>query len=159
MAEAETHQVGADELGSGQATATLLAELPGPHHELGGDFFRVGMAVSPWSFGPRTKGFPFGEDMPDGDQEFTSNGDDGLLLADAGGQLVKLSLPILGGADGGPGGFDHDPAQVTAALLGDAPTAFGLARVVDARPQAGIADELLVAGEARDGADGAQSLP
>jgi len=92
VAEAETHQVGADELGSGQATATLLAELPGPHHELGGDFFRVGpsaslrtgMAVSPWSFGPvlvvqdkcpRTKGFPFGEDMPDGDQEFTSNGD------------------------------------------------------------------------------------
>lgn len=65
MAEAETHQVGADELGSGQATATLLAELPGPHHELGGDFFRVGVAVS----------FPFGEDMPDGDQEFTSNGD------------------------------------------------------------------------------------
>jgi len=147
VTDAEAHQVIADELGGGEAAAEVVIEQPGPGHELGGDFARVGVAV----------GFPLGEEVPEGDEEFAGDGDDGLLLADAEGELVKNTLPIDRIADGGPGGFDESGAEVAAALFGDAAAFESFAGVMDSAAEAGIADELFVLGEAVDDADGAEN--
>jgi len=42
-----------------------------------------------------------------------------------------------------PGRLTHYPAQITAPLLGDAPTAIGFPGLVDTCPQASIAHEML----------------
>ena len=147
VTEAEAHQVVADELGGGEASAQVVIELPGPGHELGGDFARVGVAV----------GLFLGQDVPDGDEEFAGDGDDGLLPADAESELVKNTFPIDRIADGGPGGFDESGAEVTSALFGDTAAFVGLAGIMDSASEAGVADDFLVLGEAIDSADGAEN--
>ena len=120
FAHLEAHEAGADELGSGQAPASLFSELPGPHHKLEGDHVLVGVTV----------GDGFGEDVPDDDEELTSNGDDGLVVGFVPGEPLELGFPVRVSVDGDPGGLDEDPAQVFAPLLGDTAGAMGHAGVV-----------------------------
>ena len=147
VTQAETHQVVADELGGGQAAAQFVIEFPGPVHELGRDFARVGVVI----------GLSFGQDVPDGDEEFASDGDDSLLLADAGSEFVKNSLPIDRIADGGPGGFDESGTEVATTLLGNAAALVGFAGIMDSATESGISNDFLVLGEAIDSADGAEN--
>ena len=97
-----------------------------------------------------------GEHMPDGHQQLAGDGDDGLVAAQAGFQAGQLGLPVGMGVGGGLGGFDHGGAQVAAAGLGDRAGAGGLAGVVDAGAQPGVADQVLGVREAGDVADGGQ---
>ena len=94
--------------------------------------------------------------MPDGDEQLAGNGDNGLVASQARLEASELGLPVGMGVDGGPGGLDHNSAQVAPAFFSNATGAMGLATVVDAGAQTGIADQLLVALETGDVADGGQ---
>jgi hypothetical protein len=94
-----------------------------------------------------------GEHVPDRFGESAGEVDLGdlgaALFADAGfGALVAVALD-RGGAGVG-GSFDERPAQVAASLLGERASAVGLAGLVDARTEAGIAGELDYANEVED---------
>ena len=48
-----------------------------------------------------------GQHVPHDPKELTGDSDNGLLLADANGQVVEFSLPVRVAPHGSPGGFDH----------------------------------------------------
>lgn len=85
-----------------------------------------------------TVGSAFAQDVPDGDEESASDGDNsdalGLVATEAG----ELLFPVRMGVDGAPGGFDQHAAEVAAALLADVAVAVRLAAVADAGAQPGI---------------------
>ena len=62
--------------------------------------------------------------------------------------LVAVAVGGVGAGVGG--GFDERPSQVAASLLGERASAVGLAGLVDARTEAGIAGELDYANEVED---------
>ena len=136
----------ADEL-AGSETATLLrGELPGPTHQLSGDHDGVGVV----------SGSAFGQDMPNGDEQLASNGDDSDALGLTACQTLKFSFPMGMGVDSRPGTLDEHAAQVTAALLSDVPIAMHLTGSVDPRAEARVAHQFLGGGETRDVANGTQ---
>ena len=98
----------------------------------------------------------FGQDVPDDDQEFASDGDDGFVPTDAHSKLIKLFAPLRIVADGSPSGFDESVTEFLATLFGDAPGAIGLTGSVNASAKSSIANEFLGRGEAVDVADGAE---
>jgi hypothetical protein len=51
--------------------------------------------------------------MPHCHQQFASDGDNGLLFADAPGQALTLGLPMGMMLHRDPGGFDHHAPQIT----------------------------------------------
>src|SRR5438128_5607545 len=65
------------------------------------------------------------EHMPDRHQQLASNSHNCLLFANAPTQALKLGFPVGVMFDRNPGRLNHYPAQITAPLLGDAPTAIG----------------------------------
>ena len=66
-------------------------------------------------------GFLLAQDMPDDDEQFSRNGHNRFLSANARGQALKLGFPVRMMLDGHPGRLNHDPTQITTPLLGDAP--------------------------------------
>lgn len=103
-------QLGPDELAGGQPTALFVGQLPQPAHQLEGDHLRVSLLIDD----------ALGQDVPDHDEEFPGDGGNGLARFHAAGQTLKLAFPVSAFLDGDPSGFDHDPAEVAPALLGDA---------------------------------------
>ena len=79
------HEVIADELAGCHPAALLWGELPRPEHELEGHRLRLGMSVSG----------ALGEDVPDGDEESASDGDDGDLGGFVPGETMGVSYPPL----------------------------------------------------------------
>ncbi len=69
--------------------------------ELAGDALRLGMFV----------GEAFREYVPDGDEQFASDGDDGFVATEAGFQAGKFSLPVRVSAHRCLGSFDQGKAQ------------------------------------------------
>lgn len=136
----------ADELAGSETAALLGGELPGPAHQLSGDHDGIGVVISG----------AFGQDMPDGDEQLASNGDDSDALGLTACQTLKFSFPMGMGVDSRPGTLDEHAAQVTAALLSDVPIAVGLTGSVDPRAEARVAHQFLGGGEAEDGANRSQ---
>jgi hypothetical protein len=66
-------------------------------------------------FSPAVSDFG-GQDVPDDDQQFAGDGDDGLLLTNSVSQALELLVPVLVVTHSGPGGLDQDPAQFAPAL-------------------------------------------
>ena len=88
------------ELPGGQPAALLISQFPRSARQLGGDHFRVGVLI----------GDLFGQHMPDGDQQFTRNGDHGRVGQHPAGEALELSLPMRMVAPRTPGGFDQRPS-------------------------------------------------
>ena len=85
----------------------------------------------------------FAEHMPDRNQQFSRNHDDGLIgFAHAAQVIFVLLLPIRGHPYGTPCRFHHDPAQLLATLFGDAFLYVRLAAIVDARTQPRVSDQM-----------------
>ncbi len=76
--------------------------------------------------------FLLAEYMPDGHEQFPRNGHNRLLFANACGQTLKLGFPVGVMFDRHPGCLNQHSTQITAPLLGDAPPAIGLPRLVNA---------------------------
>ena len=73
--------------------AKLSTKLPGIEQEFVGDLIFGGVKI----------GLTMGEDVPDRDQDFACDGDDGLLDADAGFETLEFGFPVRVELDGGPG--------------------------------------------------------
>ena len=116
------------------------SRMTNPVQQFAGDSLDLCMAIC----------FLLAEDMPDNYKQFPRNGDNRFLFANACGQALKLGFPMGVMLDGNPGRLNHDPAQITAPLLGDAPPAIGFPRLVDTGSQAGIAHEMLGRGKPGD---------
>jgi hypothetical protein len=80
-------------------------------------------------------------------------GDLGAALAAEPALGALVALGVGGVAQGVHGGFEHRPAQVLGALLGQRAAAIALTGLVHARAQAGVATQLLRRRKARDVAD------
>jgi hypothetical protein len=94
-----------------------------------------------------------GEHVPDRLGELAGEvdlGDPGAALLAEPGLRSLVTLAIEGMGAGVDGGLDERPAQVLGALLGERAAAVGLARLVDARTEPGVAGEL---GRGREAAD------
>ena len=52
-----------------------------------------------------------GEDVPNRDEDFASDSDDSLLVADAGFEAIEFGFPVGVELDGGPGNFDGSGAE------------------------------------------------
>ena len=141
--ELKLHQAVTHELAGREPTALEIVELPGPGHEFESNHIGVRLAIC----------HPFGHDVPDDHQQFASDGDNGLTGLHAAGQLLELLFPMGMRTDGNPGRFDQGPTQFSPSLFGDVAGMMGLAAVVDATAQAGIADQFLGMREAGDIAD------
>ena len=155
VAEIEFEQVVADEL-AGRERSLRLTDLPGPEHEFAGDLIGVGTAI----------GFGGGEDVPDDDEQFTGDSDDGLFFADTVRETLKGFFPIGIEANGGPGGLNQNGAEIAASLFGDASTPVGLAGGINSCAKAGVSDQFFggrkasdVANSAQDGHGGEQANP
>src|SRR6266699_2616654 len=96
------------------------------------------------------------EDMPHGDQQFASDGDNRLLFADPLAQALKLSFPMRMMFHRHPGGFHYHAPQIASALFGNMSALMGFTRVMHACSKPSIADQLLGRRKARDIADGGQ---
>src|SRR6266699_5552538 len=86
-------------------------------------------------------GFLLGQDMPNRDQQFASNGDNRLLFPDPLGQALKLGFPMGMMLHCDPGGFDHHAPQITSALFGNMATLMGFPGVMHARSKPSVADK------------------
>jgi hypothetical protein len=144
-ADVDLVEKGADELGDGQIVrAAGFAETVGISKEEASDLVRIGEAV----------GGMVGEDVPDGDEELAGDGDDGLVVADAGLETLEGGFPVRVMEDGDASSGDDGGADIAATFLGDTTGAMGLTRVVDTDTKAGIADEFFGRGETGDVVDG-----
>src|SRR6266508_2235080 len=123
----------------GQATLEAGSEGASPEGPSGGQT-KSGASRS------GSEGLVVGEDMPDRFGELSGDVD----LGDLGAAL--FAQPLLGApvalvvgrmAQGVHGGFEHRPAQVLRALLGQRAAAIALTGLVHARAQAGVATQLL----------------
>ena len=97
------------------------------------------------------------EHVPDRGRQLAGELDPGdlaapLLAEPARGALVAARVARMAGGMGGR--LDQRPAQVLRASLGQRSAAIGRTRLVDARAEAGVGDEPVGAGEARDVASG-----
>lgn len=79
-------------------------------------------------------GHTVGEDVPDRNQQSSSDSDDGLIGMFDFRKAFVLGSPIGVTADCAPGDFDHDPAEFFAAFLCDGFILVFLATVVNASP-------------------------
>src|SRR6266480_179508 len=104
----------------------------------------------------RSKGFVGRQHVPDRLGQTAADLDRSQLrppLAAVAGEETLVDGPVTGMAVGGMGRFDERPAQVAGAVLAQAPAPVALARLLDLRAQARVADQLARAREAADLAD------
>ena len=94
-----------------------------PVHQLAGDRLCLSVAI----------GLLLSEDMPNGDQQFASNGNNRLLFTDAPAQALKLGFPMRMMLHRDPGSFYHYATQITPALFGDMSPLMGFTRVMHTR--------------------------
>src|SRR6266545_1598844 len=104
----------------------------------------------------RSKGLVAGQHVPDRLGEPAADLDRcqlrAALVAVAGAEALA-DWPVAGVTGGAVRGLDECPAQVIGPVLAQGSTAVTLARLLDSRTEAGVADELARAREARDVAD------
>src|SRR5690348_14951749 len=108
-----------------QAIAMLTrhdAMIANPVHQFARDGLYLSIGV----------GLLFGQDVPDHDQQFASDGDNRLLFAHAPGQVLKLSFPMGMMLHRNPGGLDHHAPHIAPALFGNMSASMGFSRVMDA---------------------------
>ena len=110
----------------------------GPGHETACN--RIGVRV------PVTG--PVGEQMPNSNQHFASDSDDGFVFAQPDGESIKYVTPVGRVCDRQPGGLNQRRAQFAAAWFGDGASALGLSRVMHTRPQPTVAHQLFSRREA-----------
>ena len=139
-----THQSG----GRKPCGTVGLAQFVGYVHQLASDQDRLSVLICHLE----------GEHVPDGDQELSGDGDDGLVASQAGFEASQLGLPVRVGIGGGLGSFDQGRAQVFASGLGDAPGTGGQAGVVHSPAQAGVTHQVFSIWEAGDIANGGQDM-
>src|SRR6266516_177257 len=101
-------------------------------------------------------GLLLGQDMPNGNQQFARNGDDRLLLPNACSQSLKLRFPMGVMLDRDPGGFNHDPTEITSTFLRDMPTTMSFTGIVNTSSQANISNQMFGRRKAGDIANSRQ---
>ena len=146
VAEVELEEAVADELTRGHAVTIVFGKSPGPKHKLESDHLVLGVAISD----------AFGENVPDGDEKFAGNGDDGDVGVLVAGETLEEMFPVGRFLDGNPSGLDEDTAEFATATLGDTFATVGLAAGVDTGTEASVANELFGGREAGDVADGGE---
>lgn len=70
-------------------------------------------------------GLAFGQNVPDGDEQFPGDGHNGLLFANPQFEPIEFFLPVSMDLNRSPGRFDQSMAQFPPALFGDTCTACG----------------------------------
>jgi len=145
--EVEAVELGAD-VGCGGKPGWAIgdAELVDSIHQFASDTQRFSVLVSDLK----------GEDVPDGDEQLASNGDNSLVATQARFETGKLGFPVGVRVGGGLGSFDHSSAEFSASSFGDLAGASGEAGVMNSPAQASITDQVLGVWEAGDLADGGQ---
>ena len=123
------------------------ADPVGVGEEGGGHLFGHGEAVE----------LALGEHVPDHHQQFPGHSYAGLHLPATGFDSLVDFFPVRVAANGDASGLDHGPAQVAAAVADQLAAGAGLAALVAAAVQTGVADQLPGGGEAGDIADGGQN--
>ena len=146
MTQAQAQETVTHQWPGGEAAALLRGELPRLAHQLGGHHDRVGMAI----------GGAFGEHVPNGDQQFAGDSDDGNAFRLTPTQAPKLLLPMRMGGDGAPCRFNQHAAPIPPPLLGERALAVACTAGVDVGTQPGIADQAAGRGKTADVADGGQ---
>ena len=134
------------ELGSFETQAGIDSGLTAPGEEVADKTFRICLPVDP----------SFGQDVPNDDEEFAGDGDNGFATTDAIGEAFKRFIPGGVKANGNPSSFDEGVTKFLAALFGDPAGAIALPGSVNPGAEAGIADQFFGGGEAGDIADGTE---
>ena len=145
MANTQAEEPVFDKLLAGHAPKSCFVHALRPSDHLVGDGFVIEVAIR----------FTMGEHMPNGDQQFTGDSDDGLVgVLTAFLEMFVLSFPVRIAADGAPGGFDESPSEFLTAGFCDTFFLMFQATVMNTSTETSITDQVLSVHEASDVADG-----
>ena len=140
MTDAESEEAIFDELLTGHAVESLGVHALRLNNHLVSEGVFIGMAIR----------FTMGENVPDGNQHFAGDSNDGFVGVFGLLEMLVLSFSVGITTNGGPSSFDQSPTEFFAAFFGDGFILVLLSAVVDTGTETGIADQFLGAIETGD---------